>query len=362
MVGNVKRLAYFHWVAPVDERVLASRGGLEIVRLDFAGDERKNMSELARVHGYQSPSKTNKGDGHWRPGIKEYWLPGAELVARCPNLLAVCAGGAGYNVVDVDACTRAGVIVCNQSGAGREGVAEQALAFMLSLSKKIALVDRMLRRGDSVNRWAMQSNDMFGKTVGIVGLGQIGERLAQMCSGLFDMTVLAYDKYFTAEQIAARGAVKVELDELLRRSDFVSLNCPLTKETTGLMGREQFALMKPTAFFITTARGQVHDEDALVDALKTRRIAGAGIDVFHVEPPPPDHPLLAFDNVIATPHMGGITVESLKGIADATVEQWINIFEGAVPPRLINPEVWPLYCDRFEKLLGFRPRDIGGQL
>jgi D-3-phosphoglycerate dehydrogenase len=172
------------------------------------------------------------------------------------------------------------------------------------------------------------------------------------------MTVLAVDPYLDPAVATAGGVTLVELDELLERADFVHLNCPLTPETEGLMGRDQFARMKPTAFFITTARGPVHDEDALVEALITGGIAGAGIDVFHVEPPPADHPLLALDNVIASPHTAGITVEAARDIAIATAEQWKAIFAGHVPPRLLNPDAWPRYTERFAERFGVRPPDL----
>jgi D-3-phosphoglycerate dehydrogenase / 2-oxoglutarate reductase len=149
--------------------------------------------------------------------------------------------------------------------------------------------------------------------------------------------------------------VKVELDELLRRSDFVTLHCPRTRETMGMIGRTQFSLMKPTAFFISTARGGIHREDDLAEALRDGKIAGAGLDVFLEEPPRPDHPLLAFDTVIASPHTAGVTEEALYDMAVATAEQWIDIFAGVVPPRLVNPDAWPRYAERFERLLGFAP-------
>jgi D-3-phosphoglycerate dehydrogenase len=176
-----------------------------------------------------------------------------------------------------------------------------------------------------------------------------------LCRGLFDMTVLAYDPFLTAEQIAARGGTKVELDELLRRSDYVTVHCPRTKESFGMFGRAQFALMKPTAYFVNTARGGIHDEDALAEALREGRIAGAGLDVFLKEPPDLDHPLLGFDNVIVTPHNAGMTDESVLEMVTATARQWIAIFDGKAPPRLVNPEAWPRYAERFAERLGFPP-------
>lgn len=173
------------------------------------------------------------------------------------------------------------------------------------------------------------------------------------------MTVLAYDPYLTTEQIAARGGIKVELEELLRRSDYVTVHCPRTRESFGLFGAAQFALMKPTAYFVNTARGGIHDEQALAEALAAQRIAGAGLDVFLQEPPPLDHPLLQFDNVIVTPHNAGMTDESVLEMVTATAQQWIEIFAGKVPPRLVNPAAWPLYSQRFTEILGTVPDALG---
>jgi D-3-phosphoglycerate dehydrogenase / 2-oxoglutarate reductase len=346
------RLVYFdQWTDPVAGQVLAADGGFDVTRLEIAGAVDDNWAGLEAAHGYQSLIRTELARN---PGVAEQWICGPELLARCPDLLAVCSAGAGYDIVDVDACTAAGVIVCNNSGPGREAVAEHALGFMLSLAKKISLADRMIRRGVVQDRSALRSTELLGKTLGIVGVGQIGGRLVELCAP-FAMTVLAYDPYLSGEEADARGVTLVELDELLERADFVHLNCPLTPETEGLIGAAQFARMQPTAFFITTARGPVHDEDALFDALTSGSIAGAGIDVFHQEPPDPNHPLLKLDNVVASPHTAGITVEATRDIGFATAEQWITIFAGKVPPRLINPEAWPVYTDRFAERFGERP-------
>jgi D-3-phosphoglycerate dehydrogenase len=302
---------------------------------------------MRHAHGYQISPRTE---------LKAPWFADATLVERCPFLLAISSTGAGFDMVDVKACTAKGVIVCHQAGSNKEAVAEHALGFMLALSKRIALSNRAMKKQTDPDRFAFTGNDLQGKTVGIVGIGHTGGRTAELCKLAFDMNVLAYDPYLTSENIAQRGATKVEaLHELLRRSDFVSLHCPRTAETMNMFGRNEFALMKPTAYFINTARGGLHNETDLVEALAERRIAGAAVDVFLQEPPPPDHPLLALDNLIATSHTAGITEESLRMMASYAAEQWIKIFRGEAPERLANPEAWPLYAERFERLLGFRP-------
>ena len=351
MAVNIKRLVYFeNWVDPIAVKLLGERPDIDLVRLEYAGNEAENWGEIARAHGYQIAPRTE---------LKTPWFADAGLLARCPDLLAVSSTGAGFDMVDVDACTAAGVIVCNQSGTNKEPVAEHALGFMIALSKRMTVSGKAMRGAAAVARFGYVGNDLVGKTVGIIGIGHIGTRVAELCGALFGMTLLAYDPYLTPEQIKARGAIKVELDELLRRADFVTVHCPRNSETFGMFGREQFRLMKPTAYFINTARGGIHDEPALVEALRGALIAGAGLDVFLDEPPAPDHPLLGFDNVIATPHIAGITVEALRAMAVGAAEQWMAIFDGAVPPRLINPEAWPRYAQRFRTLFGFSPANPG---
>lgn len=355
MTSPNKRLVYFDaWTDRVSAEILDGRDDIDTVCLAVVDDPAANWSELERAHGYQCLIRTEAGR---HPEVGDQYFANAGLLDRCPDLLAVCSAGAGYDVIDVAACSAAGVVVCNNSGIGAEAVAEHALGFMLSLSKKIAMADRAMRREAVADRSGLRGGELRGKTLGVVGIGQIGSRLVELCAP-FRMTVLAYDPPLTAEQTSQRGATKVELDVLLQRADFVLLNCPLTPETEGLIGHKEFAQMKPTAYFITTARGKVHDERALVDALIAGQIAGAGVDVFHQEPTPPDHPLLALDTVIASPHTAGITVEAARDIAIATAEQWITIFDGKVPPRLVNPEAWPRYSERFEALLGACPDEL----
>ena len=343
------RLVYERWTDPAAGDIL-DVSDIDVVKLDLTAPAEHGWAALETAHGYQVATRTDVAstvDG-------AQWLAGAGLVDRCPHLLAVCSAGAGYDVIDVEACTRAGIAVCNNSGPGAEAVAEHALGFMLDLAKKITVADRALRRGPLGDRLALQGSQLLGRTLGVIGLGAIGSRLVELCAP-FGMEVLAFDPYVDEGSAGDRGIQLVPLAELVERSDFVQVTCPLTKETQGLIGKAQFAAMKPTAFFITTARGPVHDETALHDALVGGEIAGAGLDVFHEEPPRQDNPLLQLDNVVATPHTAGITVEAARDIAVATATQWQTIFAGGIPPRLLNPDVWPRYCERFQEIFGFRP-------
>lgn len=217
----------------------------------------------------------------------------APLLARCPHLLVLSTNGAGFDTVNLEDATRAGVAVVNQTGGNKEGVAEHVMAMMLTLSKRIMIADHQMRAGGRYDWRDYMGDDLLERTVGIVGLGNAGTRVAELCRGLFRMRVLAFDPYLSAERIAERGAEKVAaLDDLLRQADYVSIDCPHTRETRGLMGAAQFAMMQPHAYFITTARGGIHDEAALAEALAAKRVAGAGLDVWEDEPTPSDHPLL----------------------------------------------------------------------
>jgi D-3-phosphoglycerate dehydrogenase len=153
-----------------------------------------------------------------------------------------------------------------------------------------------------------------------------------------------------------RGARKVALDELLDGGDYVSINCPLNAETRGMIGAPQFALMRPHAYLISTARGHIHDETALANALRHKRIAGAGLDVWATEPPPREHPLLAFDNVLVSPHTAGVTKETRFNMGRIAAEQVLDALDGKPVARVVNPEVWPAYAARFARLFGFTPQ------
>lgn len=274
---NIKRIIYFHdRIDATAARLREKRADIDMFRRDMADTGAEVWADMGRAHGYHASARTE---------MREPWFPDQKLIDRAPNLLAVCSLGAGYDVIDVDACTKAGILVCNQSGANKEAVAEHAVGLMLAVSKRIVETDRIMRRQNDIERFRYVGSEMLGKTIGIVGLGNIGSRVAEIARLAFKMTVLAYDPYLTKEKVAAKGATKVELPELLQRSDYVTLHCPRTKETFGLIGYEQLALMKPTAYFVNTSRGGTYKEEDLARALRDKRIAGAGIDVFLEEPP-----------------------------------------------------------------------------
>jgi len=348
MSVNSKRVFYVKYLAnEIYADILRARPDVRLDRLENESPDEVSAPILAAAHAYQV--------GAARDELARHFHVDQDLLRRAPNLLIVSSNGAGYDPVDVEACTAAGVAVVNQSGGNAHSVAEHALAMLITLSKRIIQADRAIRREANVNRNALIGTEVQGKTIGIIGLGNVGRRIAALCKGLLAMNVLAYDPYLSATEMAERGGEKAALDELLRRSDYVSISCPLTKESRGMIGAREFALMQPHAYFITTARGFIHDEAALEAALRDKRIAGAGLDVWAKEPPPPDHPLLQFDNVLASPHTAGVTREARENMARIAAEQMLDALDGKRPPRLVNPQVWPAYVGRFERSFGFRP-------
>jgi D-3-phosphoglycerate dehydrogenase len=349
MAVNTKRVFYVKYLAAPDyERSLAQRPDVRLDKLENESPDGVADPILAAAHAYQI--------GSARDEIAVKFHATAALLARTPNLLIVSTNGVGYDTVNVKDCTAAGVLVVNQAGGNREAVAEHVLGMMLVLAKKIPQVDRAMRRDKNLDRNLYMGNDVFGKTIGIIGIGHVGSRIAELCGGLLKMKVIACDPYLSKEEVAARGAEKVELADVFRRADFVSVNCPLNDETRGMVGVAQYALMQPHAIFLSAARGFIHDEMALADAIRTKKIAGAGLDVWAKEPPPVDHPLLAFDNVLVSPHTAGVTLETRGNMARIAAAQMLDALDGKRPPRIVNPEVWPAYVKRFEKTFGVTPQ------
>jgi D-3-phosphoglycerate dehydrogenase len=348
MIAPAKRVFYVRNLPhPGYAQMLSQRPEVILDKLDNDTDDAVAAPVIAQAHAFQIGSARNE--------LAPKYFADTDLLKRAPNLLLVSTSGAGFDTVNPKACTDAGVLVVNQVGGNREAVAEHVLAMILALSKRLPQVDRAMRRDAHVSRIDYMGNDVFGKTIGIVGLGNVGGRIAQLCSGMFSMRVLAYDPYLSGAEVAARGAEKVELAELMRSADFVSINCPLSDETRGMIGAREYAMMQPHAIFITTARGNIHDEAALAKALEDKRIAGAGLDVWAKEPPPLEHPLLQFDNVMASPHTAGVTHEARANIGKIAARQLLDALDGKYPPRVVNPEVWPRYAERFKRAFGFSP-------
>ncbi len=230
------------------------------------------------------------------------------VFAACRNLELVSIWGTGTDNIDLDAAGRHGVTVCNTPGVNARAVAEHALALMLAAARRIPRIDREMRQG----RWPREVlTQLLGKTLGVFGVGTIGARVVELGRAV-GMTVLGWSLRGQPERIAALGARPASKEDILREADVVSLHLRLIPETRGFLGRREFALMKRTALLVNTARGALVEREALLDALRQGRIAGAGLDVFHDEPLKPDDPLLALDNVVLSPHNAGQTPEVVR--------------------------------------------------
>lgn len=330
------------WTNPIFDEVLGGHSGIDLDVFSIAGADQDSWRKLERAHVYHLMAA--------RDDLPAQWHVGDALLQRCPNLLCVSSSGAGYDTIDVDACTKAGVAVVNQAGGNAISVAEQAIGMMIAVSRRLCEQDRRLRSGERFSREDVMGHDISGRVLGLVGMGHIGTRVASLARA-FNMTVLGADPYLSAQQIERRGATPVAFDELLARCDIVSLHCPRTKETVGMFDAAAFKAMKQGALFITTARGGIHDESALAEALQTGHLRGAGLDVWSVEPPPADHPLLGMANVVATHHTAGVSHDARYNIAKVAAEQIELLAAGDRPPRLVNPEVWPVYLKRFRQAL-----------
>lgn len=329
------------WINPVFDEVINRLHSLRV--LAHRGDDERTLAGLRQAHAYHVSAAKDE--------LPPQWFVNQALIGQCPDLLCVSSGGAGFDTVDVDACTRAGIAVVNQAGANAHSVAEHTFGLLLAVVKRIVESDNALRRSSGFSREDLMGEEIHGKTLGLIGLGEIGRRTARIAQG-FGLEVLAYDPLLSAAHILERGAQPVTLDALLNRSDYVSLHCPLNAGTRHLMGAEQFAAMKPGAVFVSTARGGIHDEAALFDALGKGHLSGAGLDVWACEPPAHSAPLLGLANVVATFHTAGVTHGGRRNVARSSATQIAAILRGEKPPHLLNPQVWDQVQERVLATLG----------
>ncbi len=265
-----------------------------------------------------------------------------EVVAGLPRLKLLVRHGIGYDNVDVPACTRQGIVFANEATASSDDVAEHAMMLMFEAYKKKKIQDKILRDWIRTGRWSSRKiyplYRLLGKTLGIVGCGNIGSRLLRRVQG-FGMEVLVCDPYLTAARRRELGVVHTPLDELLRRSDIVSIHVPVTAETRGLFDLAKFKLMKPSAVVVNTARGPVIKTTDLVRALEEKLIAGAAIDVFEEEPPKPKFALFKMDNVILSPHIAWYSEEGGEDIRRMIMADLEAYLDGRLPRFVVNPEV-----------------------
>lgn len=269
-----------------------------------------------------------------------------ELFAGAARLRAAIRHGAGLDMIPIEAASAAGVLVANVPGVNARSVAEHVLFVALALLRRFRAMDRDLRaQGWLAGReHANLTHELSGRTIGIVGMGSVGKQVAAIAHHGFGLAVIATSRSGAGFPDFARRA---DLDDLLNASDIVVLACPLTPETTGLISRQRIALMRPGALLINVSRGPVVDDAALIDALASGQVGGAALDVFVTQPLPLDHPYFGFDNVIITPHMAGITEESMMRMGVGAAGEAIRVLSGALPENLRNPEIVERYRARF---------------
>jgi phosphoglycerate dehydrogenase-like enzyme len=266
------------------------------------------------------------------------WVKCETFAHGAGNLTVIGRSGAGYDKIDVAACTANDVALFNAPFGLHHATASSALLFMLALVKRLPEQERAARTGDWRQQSRIMGSELLGRTLGIVGLGNSGRELARLVAP-FEMTVLAYSPHAESAQAAKLGVRLVSLDELMRQADFVSLHSRLTPESRGMIGARHLNLMKPTAFFINVARGELVDQAALVELLRQRHIAGAALDVFEHEPLPADDPLTTLDNVILTPHWNASTTDVWRATGRAMALGILHVSRGEMPDNVVNAEV-----------------------
>jgi D-3-phosphoglycerate dehydrogenase len=256
----------------------------------------------------------------------------ADDFARAKRLKAVSKQGVGVNTIDLAAAKARGVVVLNSPGINSEAVAELALALALAVTRRVAEFDRRIRSGEVVERLNFLGFELWEKTVGVIGMGNIGSRIARKYHAAFNTKILAYDPFVPAGSWPDIPHERLpSLEELLPRVDLLTIHVPLTPETKHLIGSPQLALMKPTAILVNTSRGPIVDEEALYDALKSGRLWGAGLDVFKKEPPTAANPLVSLPTFVSTPHAGGGTIENQERSSLAAAEQLVHVLNGGQP-------------------------------
>ncbi|MFD1032545.1 C-terminal binding protein [Metaplanococcus flavidus] len=270
--------------------------------------------------------------------INQYAPISRKVIEQLDNCKVISRYGVGFNTIDVDAATEKGIIVGNVTDYCLDEVSNHAMALLLSLARKVTLLNNAVKNGKWDFKVAVPIYRLQGKTLGLVGFGNIPQTVARKAKA-FDLNVIAYDPFVAPEVAAAQGVELVTLEELCKRSDYLSVHVPLNAHTEKMISRKEFAMMKKEAFIINTARGPIIDEQALIEALQAGEIAGAGLDVLETEPIAADNPLLDMDNVILNPHSAFYSVEAETELKRKTAENVADVLSGYYPTYLVNKGV-----------------------
>jgi len=259
-----------------------------------------------------------------------------EIIEQADRLKAISRHGVGVDNIDVEEASKRGIFVLNTPGVNDVSVAEHTVAMILALAKRLKDVDRAVREGNFNIREEYSAIDLDGKILGIIGFGKIGSLVAKKCKTAFNMKILVYDPYVEKERLNEVEGEQVDLENLLRKSDFISIHTPLTQETIHLIGEKELKMMKPSSFILNMARGPIWDENALARALSEGWIRGAGTDVFEEEPPKEDNPLLRIDNILLSPHSAALTKECVIRMAVGSAQNIIDVLTGKTPKSIVN--------------------------
>lgn len=327
MATNKKKIFITESMSRPGRALLSARDDIDLIEFPnmiSQADFNARLKEHAPVHGVAL--------GGTRFGEPE--------LESSKDMLVVTRIGVGFDAVDVPALSRRKVPLMVAGTANSPSVAECALFMMLTLAKRATEMHSLVRDNRWPERLGMLPFDLYGKTILIIGFGRIGSRTAKRCLAM-EMNVLVFDPYKPAADIKATGCEPVtDLDAALPRADFVSIHCPKNPETIGMFNADRLKRMKPTAFLINTARGGIVDEAALHAALSSRKLAGAGLDVFEQEPPPAGHALFALPNVIMAPHVAGVTVEAVDRMSEQTARNILSVLDGdPLRQNVINQDV-----------------------
>ncbi|MGN6308862.1 MAG: hydroxyacid dehydrogenase [Xanthobacteraceae bacterium] len=327
MTTNKKKLLITESMSEHGWKLFKERGDIEAIEFPNMIPQQDFVALLAQhapVHGV-ALGATAFGDN--------------ELEAS-QDMKVVARIGVGFDAINVPALSKRKVPLMVAGTANSPSVAEQAIFMMMTLAKRGVELHALVKDGRWATRLGLLPFDLYGKTLLIVGFGRIGTRTAKRCLAM-EMNVLVYDPYKSADEIRAAGCEPVDdLDKALPRADFISLHCPKTPETVGLINAARLRLMKPTAYLVNTARGGIVVEAALYDALTSGNLAGAGLDVFEQEPPPLGHALFALPNVVIAPHVAGVTREALDRMGEQTARNILSALDGdAIRQNVINQDV-----------------------
>jgi len=269
-----------------------------------------------------------------------------EIIEQADSLKVISRHGVGVDNIDIESASRKGIFVLNTPGVNDVSVAEHTIAIMLALSKRIKDIDNAVRTGNFSIREEYSIIDIDGKVLGIIGFGRIGSLVAKKCRNAFNMKILVYDPYVDRERVKEVDGELVDLETLLRESDFICIHTPLNNETKGLIGERELRMMKPSSFIINMARGPVWDEKAVARAITEGWIMGAGTDVFVEEPPRIDNPLLGPNNTVLSPHMAALTKECVIRMAVESAQGVIDVLTGKKPKSIVN---YPL-LEKYQKI------------